>query len=209
MVGLCSLDGLPQPQLEMIRSQCHPLEMALEELKIIVGQLLPGVAGPEVAAQRRNDERLNLGGGNAADQSGRLGLSLQHRLRDVIAVADAALVGMAWAHAVAEMSNRRPLRIAAEPRSRQRRATAWAASLSCTASNRVKSRMGSCSAAVNLAPVDDLADVESVLEQIGERPHPKAAPPPIRRPFESCRGLLRMPCRSRSSTSARIEPSSR
>ena len=28
--------------------------------------------------------------------------------------------------------------------------------------------------AMNLAPVDDLADVEAVLEQISERPHPKA-----------------------------------
>ena len=87
--------------------------MALEELEIIVGQLLPGAAGVEVVAQRRNDERLNLGGGNAADQSGRLGLSLQHGLGDVIAVAGAALVGMAWAHAVAATSNRRPVRMAA------------------------------------------------------------------------------------------------
>ena len=101
LVGLGRLDALPQPKLEMVRSQCHALEMALEELEIIVGQLLPGAVGAEVVAQRRNDERLNLGGGNAAEQSGRLGLSLQHGLGDVIAVAGAALVGMAWAHAVA------------------------------------------------------------------------------------------------------------
>ena len=75
--------------------------MALEELEIIVGQLLPGAVGVEVVAQRRNDERLNFGGGNAGDQSGRLGLSLQHDLGDVIAVAGAALVGMGWAHAIA------------------------------------------------------------------------------------------------------------
>ena len=82
--------------------------MAFEELKIIFGQLLPGGAGAEVLAQRRHDERFNLGGGNAGDQSGRLGLSLQHHLRDVIAVADAAFVGMAWAHTVAETVKQAP-----------------------------------------------------------------------------------------------------
>jgi hypothetical protein len=30
--------------------------------------------------------------------------------------------------------------------------------------------------AVNLAPVDDLADIEAVLEQMGQRAHAKAAP---------------------------------
>ena len=39
--------------------------------------------------------------GTRPTESGRLGLSLQHGLGDVIAVAHAALVGMAWAHAVA------------------------------------------------------------------------------------------------------------
>src|SRR4029077_4412739 len=85
----------------MIRSQCHTLEMAFEEFKIIFGQLLPGGAGTEVVAQRRNDERFNLRGGNAGDQYGRVGLSLQHHLRDVIAVADATFVGMAWAQRAA------------------------------------------------------------------------------------------------------------
>ena len=100
IVRLGRLEALPQSELEMVESQRHALEMALEEVTIIIGQL-PGAAGAEMVAQRRNDERLNLGGGNAADQSGRLGLSLQHDLGDVIAVAGAALVGMAWAHAVA------------------------------------------------------------------------------------------------------------
>src|SRR5436853_163362 len=58
--------------------------------------------------ERRNDERLNLGGGYAADQSGRRGLSLQHGLGDVIAVAGAALVGVSWAHAVAAMVKQAP-----------------------------------------------------------------------------------------------------
>src|SRR5262249_12210481 len=92
----------------MVRGQCHTLEMALEEAAIIVGQLLPGAARAQMAAQRRNDERLDLGGGNAADQSGRRGLILQHGLGDVIAVAGAALVGVGWAHAVAAMVKKAP-----------------------------------------------------------------------------------------------------
>ena len=43
-MGLRWLDALAQPKLEMVRGQCHTLEMALEELAIFVGQLLPGVA---------------------------------------------------------------------------------------------------------------------------------------------------------------------
>ena len=82
--------------------------MALEEVAIIVGQLLPGAARAKIAAQRRHDERLDLGGGNAADQSGRRGLILQHGLGDVIAVAGAALVGVSWAHAVAAMVKKAP-----------------------------------------------------------------------------------------------------
>src|SRR6266704_3535589 len=88
--------------------QCHTLEMALEEVAIIVGQPLPAAARVEVVAQRRNGKRLNLGGGYAADQSGRRGLSLQHGLGDVIAVAGAALVGVSWAHAVAAMVKQAP-----------------------------------------------------------------------------------------------------
>src|SRR5262249_26791530 len=92
----------------MVRGQCHTLEMALEEAAIIVGQLLPGAARAQMAAQRRNDERLDLGGGNAADRSGRRRLILQHGLGDVITVAGAALVGVGWAHAVAAMVKKAP-----------------------------------------------------------------------------------------------------
>src|SRR5262245_20816026 len=45
---------------------------------------------------------------NAADQSGRRGLILQHGLGDAIAVAGAALVGVGWAHAVATSVKKTP-----------------------------------------------------------------------------------------------------
>ena len=46
-------------------------------------------------------------------------------------------------------------------------------------------------AAMDLAPIGDLADVEPVLEQVGERPHPEAASADgaiiSRSPFEDAR----------------------
>src|SRR2546429_6293959 len=92
----------------MVRGQCYTLEMTLEEAAVIVGQLLPGAARAKISAQCRHDERLDLSGGNAADQSGGRGLILQHSLGDVIAVAGAALVGVGWAHAVAAIFKKRP-----------------------------------------------------------------------------------------------------
>src|SRR5256885_12591268 len=92
----------------MVGGQCHTLEMALEEVAVIVGQPLPAAARVEVVAQRRNGKRLNLGGGYAADQSGGRGLSLQHGLGDVIAGAGAALIGVRWAHPVSPMVKQAP-----------------------------------------------------------------------------------------------------
>src|SRR5262249_59732950 len=80
----------------MVRGQCHTLEMALEEVAIIVGQLLTGAARAKMAAQRCNDERLDLGGGNAADQSERRGVILQHSLGGGITGAGAAPVCVGW-----------------------------------------------------------------------------------------------------------------
>ena len=67
-VWTCRHRRLPQPKLEMVRSQCHTLEMALEEVTIIIRQLLPSAVGTEVVAHRRNDERLDLGRRDAADR---------------------------------------------------------------------------------------------------------------------------------------------
>jgi hypothetical protein len=66
IVSLGRLEAPPQSELEMVESQRHALEMALEEVTIIIGQL-PGAAGAEMVAQRRNNDRLKLGGGNAAN----------------------------------------------------------------------------------------------------------------------------------------------
>src|SRR6516165_8994416 len=148
----------------MVWGQCHTLEMALEEVAIIVGQLLPGAARAQMAAQRRHDERLNLCSGNAADQSAWLGLPLQHGLRDVIAVADATLVGMRWTHAVAPIVKE----ATAQDGGRAPYPAAPRHCLGCELGlHRLEQREienGLVLTAVNLAPVDHLADIEAVLE---------------------------------------------
>src|SRR5260370_33145248 len=92
----------------MVRGQYHTLEMTLDDVAIIVGQPLPAATRVEMAAQCCDDERLDLGGGYAADQSGRRGLILQHGLGDVIAVSGAALIGVGWAHSVAAIVKQAP-----------------------------------------------------------------------------------------------------
>src|SRR5205823_13946393 len=160
-----------------VRGQGHTLEMAFEELVIIVWQQRADAAGVEVVAQRHNDEHLDLGGGNAAHQSARLGLPLQHGLGDVIAVAEAALVGVGWAHAVAAMvekasgQERGQTPQPAAPRYRLIGKLALHRGKQLTIEN------GLVLAAVNLVSVDYLADIEAVLEPMLERAHVQAAPP--------------------------------
>src|SRR5262249_29489464 len=138
----------------------------------------PGAARAQMAAQRRHDERLDLGGGNAADQSGRLRLLLQHSLGDVIAVAGAALVGVGWAHAgaasvkkaPAQELGRTPQPAAPRARGRGRESGAPPRGEGATPHRRL------WSAAIALAREPPLADIEAVLEKRGERPHAKAPP---------------------------------
>jgi len=100
----------------------------------------------------------------AGRQSAWLGLPLQHGLRDVIAVADAALVGVSWAHAVAAIVKEATAQDGG-------RAPQSAAPRHCLGRelglHRLEQRgieNGLVLTAVNLAPVDHLADIEAVLE---------------------------------------------
>src|SRR5207253_2691580 len=81
-------------------------------------------------------------------------------------------------------SNRRPLRMAGKPRSRQRRARLGRKlGLHRREQGTIQNRR--LLAAMDLATVDHLADIEAVLEQMGECPHAKALPadgPAIRQP---------------------------
>jgi hypothetical protein len=113
------------------------------------------------------------------------GLILQHGLGDVIAVAGAALVGVGWAHAVAAIVKKAPAQDGgrapqpAAPRARLGRKLGLHRLEQGTIYNR------RLFAAVDLATVDHLADIEAVLEKMGERPHAKAPPadgPAVRQP---------------------------
>src|SRR5207247_2768987 len=103
-------------------------------------------------------------------------LPLQHRLGDVIAVTGAVLVGVRWTHAIAAIIEQAPdqergrAAQAMTPRHRLGRKLGL---------HRFKHRgieNGLVLAAVNLATVDHLADIETVLEQMGERSYPKPSP---------------------------------
>src|SRR5215216_4811062 len=103
MVGRANLvrcvEALAQLQFDMLRGERDPLDMVFDQLPLIVGKRLRlGAARLQMIAERRNDERLDLGGRHAADRSGRLGLLLQHGLADVVAVAGTSLVGVARPH---------------------------------------------------------------------------------------------------------------
>ena len=149
--------------------------MTFHQRALIVGNRVRRVAVRQVMAPRRDDETLDLSRRHAADRSGSHGLVRQYSLGDVIAVAGAALVGMAWAHAVATLVEH----AAAQEGGRGSQPAPPLNRPSCkprlhgreqrTIEDRFMITL------VSLAAVDHLADVEAVLEQIGERPHPEAA----------------------------------
>src|SRR4029453_4314606 len=93
-----------------------------------------------------------------------------------IAVARAALVGVRWTHAIAAIIEKAP----AQERGRAAQATAPRARLGRELGlHRLEQRgieNGLMLTAVNLAPVNHLADIEAVLEQMRERPHAKQPP---------------------------------
>src|SRR5215211_5200659 len=151
--------------------------MVFDQLPLVVGTCLRRAAARlQMIAERRNDERLDLGGRHAADRSGRLGLLLQHGLADVVAVAGTSLVGVARAHAVAALVKQS----AGQEGGR--------AAQPATSLDRLRGKLGLHGleqgtiedrlvlATVNVTAVDHLADIEPVLEQMRERPHPERAP---------------------------------
>src|SRR5207253_7263438 len=104
---------------------------------------------------------------------GRRGLVLQYGLRDVIAVAGTSLVGMVRTHAVAalvEEASGQKAGQAAQPTPPLAR-LGGKSGLRRLEQGPIKDRL--VVAGMHLAAVDHLADVEAVLEQIGQRPHTK------------------------------------
>jgi hypothetical protein len=83
--------GASQSKLDLVRGQGDALDKALDKIAITVGELPAGAVGSEVVAERGHDERLKLSSGNTVGRG----------LRDAIAIAQAALVCVGRAHAVA------------------------------------------------------------------------------------------------------------
>src|SRR5262249_32160177 len=134
----------------------------------------------QVAAQRRADECLDLGGRHATDCSSCQRLSLQHRLGDVIAVARAALVGVRWTHAIAAIIEKAP----AQERGRAAQATAPRAPrgalgalwLPPPPANGGKSDTGPCPPGLTPPTSPPPVKKEVFLETWGAPPPPKAPP---------------------------------
>src|SRR5262249_44893182 len=94
------------------------------------------------------------------------------------------------------LSKRRPLRSAGEPRSRQRRARAWAASLACTAANRARSTIGTCSPRESRRLLGARATPPPTARPAAARsgpPPPPPAPPPLPRLSHPPRRLAAKP----------------
>jgi Putative transposase len=81
--------GASQSKLDLVRGQGDALDKALDKIAITVGGLPAGAVGSEVVAERGHDERLKLS------------ITVGRGLRDAIAIAQAALVCVGRAHAVA------------------------------------------------------------------------------------------------------------
>src|ERR1700730_3488098 len=119
-------------------------------------------------------ESLDLGGWYAGDAAGFGSLILQKRMRHIVPVTHAAFVRMRWAHPVAavieeaagERSGRAP-----EPELPGDR-IGGAPGLNGFEQIAGEDRL--MLAAMHLASIDDLADVEPVLEQMGQRSDAKA-----------------------------------
>ena len=128
-------------------------EIAIAKLgwrrRLVYAQIGGAVAefGLYVMAQRGNDKFFNVGRRDAADAAG-IGLALlQQRLRDIVAVAYALLVGVARAMRLPRSSKMSPQRKEGERERHSVRVTARSASFACTASNSSLSMMGVCSPA--------------------------------------------------------------
>src|SRR6202040_2209505 len=119
-------------------------------------------------------EGLNLGGRHAGDVACFDPSILQNRMRHIIPVADAALVRMRRAHAVAavveEAAGQNGGRAPEPDLSRD----GVGGALGLHGLEHVAAEDRLMLAAMHLTPIGDLADVEPVLEQMGKGTHAEA-----------------------------------
>src|SRR5215211_4542898 len=158
----------------------HALEMALDQIAIANGGgVLCFTHRCEVLAQAVEHQLLDVGGRHAGDAAClRLSL-LQDCVRHVIAVAQADLVGVRRAHAIAAV---------VEDAAGEDGGRALEPKLPCDGSGGKLGLYG-CEqvtvedrlvlAAMHLAPIDHLADVEPVLEQVREGADAEADTAPL------------------------------
>jgi hypothetical protein len=123
-------------------------------------------------AQDLEDRLLDLGRRHAGDGAGFLLPTLQQRLRDVIAIPNALLVGMAWTHRIAAIVHQEACQSRWRWRTAQLSLDGAIGELGLYRLEQVPIDDRCMLAFVGLAAIDDLADIEAVLEEVGERANP-------------------------------------
>src|SRR5215204_6226378 len=125
------------------------LDLRLDQGSVLKGSIVR-VCGPECI----DDHGLDLGCRDPRDRSGLAPAALGEHRGDVIAIADAALLGRARRHRVAAVVKMRPIRRAAEAARLMLAPLRLPVSFSWTASNTARSTMAACSPIARTLVVD-------------------------------------------------------
>src|ERR1700758_3753119 len=122
------------------------------------------------------NQTLDLWSRHAGDAAGFRLAILQQRLRDIVTVAHALLVGMRRAHAIAAVIKKAVDENGGRASQADLPINGVGGELCLHGLEHVVGQDRLMLAAIHLTPVMDLANVEPVLEQMGERPHAKPNP---------------------------------
>jgi len=171
----------PERHVDISRTQHDALDLQSHEIAVAELQRRGRLAWdnlpidvPNLMPNRGDYQLLDVWSRDAGDAACFVLAVLQHGLRDIVAVAHALLVGVARAHQVAAIIEEK----AGEEGRRAR--------LPHLASDRpiLELRLHGLEqlliddrllfAGMDFAPIDDFADVEAVLEEVGQRPHHEA-----------------------------------
>jgi hypothetical protein len=197
-----------EADFQCLRFDDHARDMAFDQLAIRKGaQQLRSTRCCKVPADPIAHEGLDLRGRHASDAAC-IGLAiLQKRMRHIIPVTHAAFVRMRRAHAVAAVIKKAASHKGGRAPELHVAGNGIGGAFRLHGFEQLTGEDRLMLAAMHLASIDDLADVEPVLEQMCQRSHAEAnatAPAAIAAAIE----LVLMPRRSSSASRAPIEPSS-
>jgi len=124
--------------------------------------------------KRGYDQFLDVRRRDAGDAAGFVLAVLQHGLRDIVAIAHALLVGMARAHQVAAIIEEKTGEEGRRARPPQLASHCPMLEFRLHGLEQLFFNDRLLFAGMDFAAIDDFADVEAVLEEVGQRPHHEA-----------------------------------